>query len=159
MDILNTRRNNIDVNVNVIDKHIQEINNLHHNVDNNLGPGVQLYQSTNTTKDRKLAVTNERYYSENAYRSSSNIKEKMVPHSALFLTANSKDVSDSQGSCSYCTHDDKIIGNVGKRRTKEKIRNDTKISITNSKENNCINTDIVNSNSAGENDKCEEQRR
>ena len=83
----------------------------------------------------------------------------MVPHSALFLTANSKDVSDSQGSCSYCTHDDKIIGNVGKRRTKEKIRNDTKISITNSKENNCINTDIVNSNSAGENDKCEEQRR
>ena len=38
MDILNTKRNNIDVNVNVIDKHIQEINNLHHNVDNNLGP-------------------------------------------------------------------------------------------------------------------------
>ena len=71
----------------------------------------------------------------------------MVPHSALFLTYNSKDASDSQGSNSYSTHDDKIIGNVGKRRTKEKMGNDKKISITNSKENNRINTDIVISTS------------
>ena len=88
----------------------------------------------------------------------------MVPHSAIFLIANSKDVSDSQGSCSYYTHDDKIIGNVGKSRTKEKIRNDTKISITNSKKNNRSNTEIGNNTSAGENDTkeykktCEEQR-
>ena len=67
MDILNTKRNNTYVNVNVIDKNIQEINNLHHNVDNNLGPGVQLYPSTNTTKDRKIVVINERSYSENVF--------------------------------------------------------------------------------------------
>ena len=147
MDILNTKRNNTYVNVNVIDKNIQAINNLHHNVDNNLGPGVQLYPSTNTTKDRKTAVKNERPYSENVYRSSTKIKEKMITHSALLLTANSKDVSDSQGTCRYYTHDDVIIGNAGKSRTKEKIRNDNKISITTSKESNRINTEIVNSTS------------
>ena len=42
MDTLNTKRNNAYVNINVIDKHIQEIDDLHHNVDNNLGPGVKL---------------------------------------------------------------------------------------------------------------------
>ena len=165
MDILNTKRNNTYVNVNVIDKHIQEIDNLHHNVDNNLGPGVQLYQLPNTTEDRQLAVTNERYYSENVYRSSTNIKGKMITHSELLLTANSKDVPDSQGTCRYFTHNDEIIGNVGKSRTKEKIRKDNKISITTSKESNRINSEIVNSTSNGENDteeykkKCEEQRR
>ena len=131
MDILDTKRNNtyvnVNVNVNVIDKHIQEINNLHHNVDNNLGPGVKLSPSTNTTKDRKVAVTTGISSSENVCQRIPYIKEKMVPHSALFLTYNSKDASDSQGSSSYFTHDDKIIGNVGKRRTKEKIGNDKKI--------------------------------
>ena len=62
-------------------------------------------------------------------------------------------------------HYDKLIGTIRKRRTKEKIKNNTKISNTSSKENNRTNKDIVNSNSVGENDngeyknKCEEQRR
>ena len=89
----------------------------------------------------------------------------MITYSELLLTANSKDESDSQGTCRYYTHDDEIIGNVGKSRTKEKIRNGNKISITTSKESNRINTEIVNSTLDGENDtgeykkKCEEQRR
>ena len=42
MDTLNTKRNNAYVNINAIDKHIQEIDNLHHNVDKTLDPGVKL---------------------------------------------------------------------------------------------------------------------
>ena len=67
----------------------------------------------------------------------------MVQHSVLFLTENSKDAADFQGSSSYVTHDDKIIVSVAKRRIEKKIRNDKTISFTYSKGKNHINAYIV----------------
>ena len=130
MNIMKTKRNNKYVNVNVIDKYIKKIDDLHHNVDNNLGQEVKISPSTNTTTDQKVAITTEISYSENIFRSISSITENIVQHSALFLTCNSTDAADYQGSSSHITYDVKIIDHVVNKRKGKKSRNDKKLSLT-----------------------------
>ena len=133
---MNTQRNNKDATVHVTDKHIKEIDDLHHNIDTNLGQGVKISPSTITTEDLKVAVTTERSYSVNVFRSIPSITGNMIQHSALYLTYTSTGTVDSQGSSNPIIHGDEIIDHVVKRRKEKKIRNDETISLLHSKDHN-----------------------
>ena len=122
LDIVNTKRNKKYVNVNVIDKHIKEIDDLYHNVDNNLDQGVKISSSVKRIKDLKVAVTTEISYSANCFRSIPSITENKGQNSALFLTYNSTDAADFQGLGSPIIHDDEIIDHVVNKRKVKKRR-------------------------------------